>query len=134
MTFGETDDADHATLLDRSSQHRRLRLAQRVGDVRDLEVVAHVGLVGAEPQQAFLHVEARKGHRQIDVEELLPDLHPQAFDEAEHILLGAERHLDVELRDLHHAVRAQILIAQAAGDLVVASDAGDHEQLLELLR
>ena len=31
------------------------------------------------------------------------------------------------------AVAAQVLVAEAAGDLEVAVDAGDHQQLLELL-
>ena len=45
-----------------------------------------------------------------------------------------ERHLDVDLGELGLAVGAQVLVAEAAGDLEVAFDAGDHEQLLVLLR
>ena len=43
-------------------------------------------------------------------------------------------HLQVELGELRLAVGAQIFVAEAAGDLEVALDAGHHQQLLELLR
>ena len=49
-------------------------------------------------------------------------------------LLVGEGHLDVELRDLLDAVGAEILVAEADRDLVVAVEAGDHRQLLEDLR
>ena len=47
---------------------------------------------------------------------------------------STKRHLDVELGELGLAVGAEVLVAVAAGDLVVALHAGDHEQLLEQLR
>ena len=50
------------------------------------------------------------------------------------VVLVDEAHLEVELRELGLAVAAQVLVAVAAGDLEVAVDAGDHQQLLELLR
>ena len=52
----------------------------------------------------------------------------------EHVVLLDEGHLDVELGELGLAVGAQVLVAEAAGDLVVALEAGDHKQLLEELR
>ena len=54
--------------------------------------------------------------------------------ELEHVVLLDEGHLDVELGELGLAVGAEVLVAVAAGDLVVALHAGDHEQLLEQLR
>ena len=44
-------------------------------------------------------------------------------DEAEDVLLVDEARLDVELGELELAVRAQVLVAHAAGDLVVAVEA-----------
>ena len=55
-------------------------------------------------------------------------------DRGQHVVLGDEAHLGVELHELVLAVGAQVLVAQAAGDLVVAVDAGHHQQLLEQLR
>ena len=54
--------------------------------------------------------------------------------ESEDVLLVDEGCLDVELGELELAVGAQVLVAQAAGDLVVAVDAGHHQQLLGELR
>ena len=48
--------------------------------------------------------------------------------------LRQERGLDVELREFGLAIGAQILIAKAAHDLIVAVEACDHQQLLEDLR
>ena len=45
-----------------------------------------------------------------------------------------EGHLDVDLRELRLAVGAQVLVAEALGDLEVAIDARDHQDLLEELR
>ena len=54
-------------------------------------------------------------------------------DRGEHVVLADEAHLGVELGELELAVGAQVLVAEAAGDLVVAVDAADHAQLLEQL-
>ena len=45
-----------------------------------------------------------------------------------------EGHLDVDLGELGLAVGAQVLVAEAAGDLEVAVEARDHQDLLEELR
>ena len=50
------------------------------------------------------------------------------------VVLVDEAHLDVELGELGLPVGAEVLVAVAAGDLVVALHAGDHQQLLEQLR
>ena len=50
------------------------------------------------------------------------------------LLLVEERGLDVDLRELGLAVGAQVLVAEALDDLVVAVEAGHHQQLLEQLR
>ena len=50
------------------------------------------------------------------------------------LFLVEERGLDVDLRELGLAVGAQVLVAEALGDLVVAVEARHHQQLLEQLR
>ncbi len=54
--------------------------------------------------------------------------------EAENLGLTHEGSLDVELGELELAVRPQVLVSQAARDLVVAVDPAHHEQLLGDLR
>ena len=52
----------------------------------------------------------------------------------EDMLAAREAHLQIDLRELKLAVGAQVFVAEAAGDLEVAVEAGDHEDLLEDLR
>ena len=68
------------------------------------------------------------------VTRLVHDLAHDVFHHREHVFDADERHLDVDLGELGLAVGAQVLVAEAARDLVVALDAGDHQQLLEELR
>ena len=55
-------------------------------------------------------------------------------DERHHLFLVDEARLGVELHELVLAISAEVLVAQATSDLVVAIDASDHQQLLEELR
>ena len=64
----------------------------------------------------------------------LEDVGQQPFVDVDHVVDVDEGHLDVELGELGLAVGARVLVAEAAGDLVVALEAGDHQQLLEQLR
>ena len=101
-----------------------------------LEPEADVGLVRAEAIERLAIGEAREG-RGLDGS--IGDGRPadgdgHRLDEAHHVGLGHEAHLQVQLAELGLAVAAQVLVAEAARDLEVAVHAGDHEQLLELLR
>ena len=58
----------------------------------------------------------------------------QLLQEAHQVLLLGEAQLQVKLRELRLTVCPQILVPEAAGDLEITLEAGDHEELLELLR
>ena len=58
----------------------------------------------------------------------------QPFHQPLNLRLVEERGLDVELRELRLPIGAQILVAEAAHDLVVAVEARNHQQLLVDLR
>ncbi len=58
--------------------------------------------------------------------------HPLA--DLEHVLLGHEAHLQVDLGELGLAVAARVLVAVAARDLEVALEAAHHQELLVELR
>ena len=55
-------------------------------------------------------------------------------DEGQHVVLGDETGFGVELHELELAVGPEVLVAQTAGDLVVAVHTADHAELLEDLR
>ncbi len=63
-----------------------------------------------------------------------PDLGHHRLAHGEHVILVHERHLEVELRELGLPIVAQVLVAQAAGDLEVAVEARHHQDLLVELR
>ena len=109
-----------------------LRATRRLRRVLDLEVEAHVGLVGAvaqhrlrirEPGNGRAGALARRFERRDD--------HP--FEHLEHVLAHRERKLEVELPKLELAVGAKVLVTPARRYLVVAVEPADHEQLLEQL-
>jgi hypothetical protein len=57
----------------------------------------------------------------------------EALHQVLDLALGEERGLDVDLGELGLAVGAQVLVAEALHDLVVAVVPGDHQELLEEL-
>ena len=76
-----------------------------------------------------------RGHgRRAGVEAALEDGVHHPLHDGDDVVLGDEGHLEVELGELELAVGALVLVAEAAGDLVVALEAAHHEQLLEELR
>ena len=58
----------------------------------------------------------------------------QSFHQLHDLFLVQERGLDVELGEFRLPVGAQVLVAEAAHDLVVTVEAGHHQQLFEDLR
>ena len=118
------------------SRRRRPAPTSAGAEVDQLHPEADVRLVRAEPLERLLvghHRERRLEDR--SVRDGRPrDLDRHRLDEGHHRRLVDEAHLEVELGELGLAVAAQVLVAVAPGDLHVAVDAGDHQQLLELLR
>ena len=108
---------------------------QHRGQVDQLHPEPEVRLVAAEALHRLVVGEARE-------RDLLDrafrrrrprDLDDHLLDEAHHRVLVDEAHLEVELGELRLAIAAEVLVAEAAGDLEVAIDARDHQELLELL-
>ena len=109
--------------------------AENLGDVLHLDRIAQVRLVGSVFCHRLAVRDARKLRRhRLAAAELLEHAAQHRFDRGEHILLRDEAHLDVELVELAgRAVGARVLVAKARRNLEVAVEAGDHDQLLELL-
>ena len=116
-----------------AGEHLELRAARRFGHVADLEPEAQVGLVGAVAEHRVGVGHARERRLELDADRL-PHRRDHRLHQAEDELDVRERHLDVELGQLLNTVGAEVLVAEAAGDLEVALEAGDDEQLLEDLR
>ncbi len=92
----------------------------------DLEVEAEVRLVGAVERHRLgvAHARERPSRRlALDGLERRDD---SALHHVEHVFAVDERHLEIELAELELTVRAEILVAPAGGDLVVAVEPADH--------
>jgi hypothetical protein len=118
---------------DRRGEHLEAGGLEQCPKVHELHREARVGLVDAVAVHGVLVGEARERRGQVVVEHVLPDLLQHALEQRVDVLAVDERHLDVDLRELHLAVGAQVLVAEAAGDLEILLHARDHEDLLELL-
>src|SRR5262249_32142211 len=92
-----------------------------------------VRLVNAVLADGLVIGDARKGRLQV-----LPGRLERGFEKAFHdfkyaIGLG-KGHLQIDLRELRLAVGTEIFVAEAAHDLEILVEAGDHQDLLEQLR
>ena len=127
------DRLDGPAARQRACEDLELACREHLAHVDELEPEADVGTVAAVALHGLVPRDARKRRLEL-VAGLVHDLAHDVFHHREHVFDADERHLDVDLRELRLAVGAQVLVAEAAGDLVVALHARDHEQLLEELR
>ena len=114
-------------------EHAELGALEVGGQLVQLDGVAQVGLVGAVAVHRVVVGDARQRRRQLVAGQLAPQRADDRLAELDDVVLGHEGHLDVELGELGLAVGAEVLVAVAARDLVVALHAGHHQQLLEQL-
>src|SRR5262249_28375778 len=112
------------------------RVVELLGYVGDRERVAQIRLVGAVFDHRLRVRDQRKFRRhRLAVRKLFEHAAHHRLDRVEHVLLGDETHLKVELvKFAGPAIGARILVAEAGSDLEVAVEARNHDQLLELLR
>ena len=105
-------------------------------DVLHLQRVAQVRLVGAVfPHRLGIGDHRKFRRHRLAAGELLEHAAHHRLDRVEHVLLGDEAHLQIELVELAgRAVGAGVLVAEAGRDLEIAIEARHHDELLELLR
>ena len=117
----------------RRLEHAERRVLEVLGALDEFQAEPQVGLVRAEPAHRVGVGHPRQWRRHV-----VPDQRPQRRDDLlgdrDDVLGVDEAHLHVELGELRLPVGAEVLVAVAAGDLVVALHARDHQQLLEQLR
>ena len=127
------DGADHSARPDGSGEDLELGPAEHLGEVGDLGAQPAVGPVRAVAQHHVVVGEPL--HRQVHLDAAEREHGLQhGVHRVVDVLLLHEPHLQVELGELGLAIRAEVLVPEAAGDLVVALGAAHHQQLLEQLR
>jgi len=118
----------------RRREHLEFAAAHEIRDVHELERHAQVRLVAAEAAHGIGISQARERVGQLDLQHAREYVADEPFHQRHDLLLRQERGLDVELRELGLPVGAQVLVPEAAHDLVVAVEAAHHQELLEDLR
>ena len=127
-------DALHNTAIGSSArEHLEIAVLDKVGQIDELHAEADIGAVATEAIHRLFPRHTLKRELVLhtgSAEDFLKD----TFHEIHHVSLFNKRHLDVDLGELGLTVSAQVLVAEATGNLVIALNAADHEHLLELLR
>ena len=115
-------------------EHAEAALAGHFGHILQLHAETGVRLVAA----VIVHrlPPGHAGQRQLDVDILhgLEDLRKRAFHDGLDIFRLNEAHFDIELRELGLTVGAAVLVAEAAGHLIILVKTGQHQKLLVNLR
>ena len=117
-----------------SREHLEIHGLHHFGQLGELQGHAQVRLVRAVFVHGVRVAHDRKRIGQGDAEHLLEYRPEHAFENGTDLRFAQERGLAVDLGEFGLAVGAQVLVAEALGDLVVAVVARDHEELLEQLR
>ena len=130
------DRVDGAAAGERIGEDAKVHAAEGFAQVDQLHAEAQIGLVRSISAHRLFVGKAREwGLLNRPIREHLPaDAGHHLLDDGHHVFGSHEAHLDVDLGVLQLAVAARVLVAIGARQLVVAVVAGDHQQLLELLR
>src|SRR5690606_12132086 len=119
-------------IIGRAREDLEFHFLELVFDVDQLQRDAQVGLVRAITTHGFFERHMRK-LAELDVQHFLEQLAHHAFGDANDVGLVEEAGLDIDLGEFRLAVGTQIFVAEAFGNLVVAVETGNHQQLLEQL-
>src|SRR5438128_854770 len=139
VTAGGRRDCRHADIgirIDLAREHLEPGTAKVRGCVLHLERIAEVGLVAAVLTHSLRIGNAWERRRRYrpSVAEFLEHAAHHRLDRSKDVLLRHERHLQIELIMLaRRAVGTARLVPEAWGDLKIAVEPGNHQQLLELL-
>ena len=114
-------------------EHLEFASLHQFGDIGEFHRIAQVRLVGTVAAHRLSVSDARE-LAQLHVHHFAEDFADHRFGGVLHVALAHPRELHVELGEFQLAVGAQRFVAEAPRDLVVAVEAGHHQDLLEQLR
>ena len=120
-------------IVGRAGKDRELHRFQQVGDVHQLHRVTQIRFIGTVATFGF-----GEGHdreiAQVDAFNLQPQLTHHRFHDLTHLRRGHKGGFHVDLGKFRLTVGTQVFIAEAFDDLIIAVEAGHHQQLFEQLR
>src|SRR5690606_271346 len=127
---------DHARsrIVGRGGEYLEVHVLHQIVDIDEFKVHTQIGLIGAVTTHGLFPRHGGELGRQIDALHGFEDVAQHAFEQVADFFLVQERGFAVDLGKFRLAVRTQVLVAEALGDLVVTVETGDHQHLLEELR
>ena len=117
-----------------AGEHLERGVLDDVGHFDELQVDAKVGLVGAVLGHGVVPVHDGERVLEVDVEDFLEDRADEFFHQGADFVHVEEGRFNIDLREFRLTVGAKVFVAEALDDLIVAVEAGDHQELLEELR
>ncbi|RMQ30068.1 hypothetical protein ALQ08_05043 [Pseudomonas syringae pv. delphinii] len=120
-------------IVGRTAEHLEFHSVELIGDVYQFQRVAQVRLVGTVATHGLFEGHVRE-ITELQVQNFLEQLANHLLGQTNDVFLVEEAGLDVDLGEFRLTVSTQVFVAEALGDLVVAVEAGHHQQLLEQLR
>ena len=136
LLAGQAFAAGHAHGLHQLGGGEQLEagVADDGGHVLKLKAETGVGLVHTVAGHGLVPRHAGERSGNVRAERFLEHADHEAFGHVHDLLLVGEAHFDVDLREFRLTVGAEVFVAEAARDLEIAVEPGDHAELLELLR
>jgi len=133
---GNGPDLDLGVIGDHAGEHLEAGAGEMFGDFLHLDRVAQVRLVGAIGADGLgMRDAAELLRHRLAFGEFLEDAAHHRLHRVPDVFLGDEAHFEVELVEFaRQTVGARVLVAETRRDLEIAVEAGDHQQLLVLLR
>ena len=101
-------------------------------EVDELHAETHVGFVASVALHGLVVGHAWK-RIDFDVEDGFEEVAHEVLKRLQHVFLLHKCHLAVNLREFRLSIRAEVFVAEALDDLVIAVVSADHQQLLERL-
>ena len=126
----DVDRAHTAARLNRALENGEFGVFQQVGQIDQLKAETGVRFIRAEAFHGLPPGEAAQRKLKVAAENLPEDPLHQSFVDRLDIDLIDKGHLEIDLGEFRLAVGAQILVAEAAGNLKVAVKAREHRKLL----
>ena len=120
--------------LRRPEMQRMMRTRTKLVQALRAWLDAQVGLVGTIAAHRLVVAHARKRIGQFHIHHFAEHMTDQFFGGVLHLGLIDPSEFHIELGEFELTIGAQGFVAKAAGNLIVAVEAGHHQDLLEQLR
>src|SRR5688500_2436212 len=133
MRPGDANSAHPPAGLDRCTRDSKISSTKRICRVEYLEPVAEVRTIGSVALHRIGIRQALEGRWNLD-RRITEQVAEQPLRQREDVFGADERSFDIDLGELGLPVSTEILVAEAACDLEVSVETGNHQQLLVELR